>query len=119
MGRKRNTEKGNKRDNPFSEEVWKQTVILIAREFPGQFPAEELYNLDVRDELRWAIEARRKQLLRNLSTLEMASLSYRGGNDAQRIHNDMLNEYYALMGIDRKREEIEANWEAIKIKKRG
>ncbi|GAG62686.1 unnamed protein product [marine sediment metagenome] len=49
----------------------------------------------------------------------MNSLSYHGGADAQRIHNDMLNEHYALIGIDRKREKIEANWEAIKIKKRG
>ncbi len=51
--------------------------------------------------------------------LEMTSLSYRGGQQTQRIHNDMLNEYYALIGIDRKREEIEANWEALKIQKRG
>jgi len=109
----------SKGKNPFPEEAWKQTVILIAREFPGQFPDEELYNLDIRDELRWAIEARRKQILRDLSMLEMVSLSYRGGDSTQRIHNDMLNEYYALTGIDRRREEIEANWELLKIKKRG
>lgn len=65
------------------------------------------------------IEARRKQILRDLSMLEMATLSYKGGDKAQRVYNDMLNEYYALEGIDRWREEIEANWEAIKMKKRG
>ena len=65
------------------------------------------------------IEARRKQILRNLSTLEMVSLSFRGGDSTQQAHNDMLNEYYALEGIDRKRGEIEANWEYLRIKKRG
>lgn len=64
------------------------------------------------------IEARRKQLLRDLSMLEMVSLS-RGGDQAQRVHNDMLNEYDALIGKDRRREEIAANWEALKLKKRG
>ena len=51
--------------------------------------------------------------------LEMASLSYRGGHEAQRVHNNMLNEYYQLIGIDRRGEEIEANWAALKIQKRG
>lgn len=51
--------------------------------------------------------------------LEMVNLSYHGGEKTQRIHNDMLNEYYALEGIDRKREEIDAAWQALKIKKRG
>ena len=51
--------------------------------------------------------------------LEMVALSTRGGDDAQRIHNDMLNEYHALVGIDRRREQIEANWEHLKIQKRG
>lgn len=65
------------------------------------------------------IEARRKQLLRDLSMLEMVALSYRGGDSTQRVYNNMLNEYYALEGIDRRREEIEANWESLKMKKRG
>lgn len=65
------------------------------------------------------IEARRKQLLRDLSMLEMVNLAYSGGEKTQRIYNDMLNEYYALEGMDRKREEIEANWEDLKMKKRG
>jgi len=65
------------------------------------------------------IEARRKQLLRDLSMLEMVALSYHGGDKAQRVYNDMLNEYYALIGKDRKREEIAANWEYLKLKKRG
>lgn len=65
------------------------------------------------------VEARRKQLLRDLSMLEMVALSYRGGDGAQRVYNDMLNEYYALVGVDRRREEIELNWKALKMKKRG
>lgn len=65
------------------------------------------------------IEARRKQLLRDLSMLEMVALSYRGGDDAQKVYNDMLNEYYALIGIDKEREEIELNWKILKMKKRG
>lgn len=51
--------------------------------------------------------------------LEMVSLSYGGGDSAQRIYNKMLNEYYAFEGMDREREQIEANWEALKIKGRG
>lgn len=51
--------------------------------------------------------------------LEMTSMSYRGGDNTHRVHNDMLNEYYALIGIDRRREEIEATWETIRIKGRG
>lgn len=65
------------------------------------------------------IEARRKQLLRDLSMLEMVNLAYGRGDKTQRVYNDMLNEYLALEGIDRKREEIDANWEALKLKKRG
>lgn len=51
--------------------------------------------------------------------LEMISLSYRGGESTQRVYNKMLNEYCALEGMDREREQIEANWEALKIKGRG
>ena len=65
------------------------------------------------------IEARRKQILRDLSMFQMVNLGYGGGDKAKRTYDDMLNEYYALEGIDRRREEIEANWEALKIKKRG
>lgn len=65
------------------------------------------------------IEARRKQLLRDLSMLQMVTLSYRGGERTQEVYNDMLNEYYALEGIDKKREEIEASWEYLRTKKRG
>ena len=51
--------------------------------------------------------------------LEMVSLSYRGGDATQRVYSKMLNEFYALEGMDREREQIEANWEALKIKGRG
>ena len=49
----------------------------------------------------------------------MVNLAFSGGENAQKVYNEMLNEYYALEGIDRKSEEIEANWEALKIKRRG
>ena len=65
------------------------------------------------------IEARRKQLLRYLSMLQMNNLAFVKGENAQRAHNDLLNEYLGLEGIDRKRGEIEANWEFLKMKKRG
>jgi len=51
--------------------------------------------------------------------LEMGNLSYHGGEKARRKHNEMLNEYYALEGVDRARKEIEASWEFLKMKKRG
>ncbi len=65
------------------------------------------------------IAARRKQLLRDLSMLEMVTLSYRGGETTQRVYDNMLNEYSALEGVDRKREQIEANWGDLKMIKRG
>lgn len=43
---------------------------MIAREFPGQFPAEKLLNLDVRDEEFWAIEARKREMRREISLLQ-------------------------------------------------
>lgn len=49
----------------------------------------------------------------------MVNLAYGRGDNTQRVYNNMLNEYLALEGIDRKREEIDANWEALKLKKRG
>jgi len=75
--------------------------------------------LDIRDELRWIIEARRKQLLRDLSQLQMANLAFSGGEEAKRKYNDMLNEYMALEGIDRRRRQWEASWGWLKMKKRG
>lgn len=57
--------------------------------------------------------------MRDLSALQTINLGFSGGEKAQREYNDMLNEYYALEGIDRKREEVEASWEALRMKKRG
>lgn len=60
------------------------------------------------------IEARRKQLLRDLATLQMVNLAFSGGERTREVYNDMLNEYYMLEGIDRRQEEIEANWAFLK-----
>jgi len=65
------------------------------------------------------IEARRKQLLRDVSQLRMANLAFAGGEKAERICNDMENEYLALEGIDRRRKQWEASWNWLKLKKRG
>lgn len=65
------------------------------------------------------IEARRKQLLRDLSMLQMVNLAYGRGENTQRVYDNMLNEYFALEGIDKRREEIEASWEFLRLKKRG
>lgn len=51
--------------------------------------------------------------------LEMVNLASGRGDKAQQVYNDMLNEYYALQGIDRRSKEIEANWEDLRIVKRG
>ena len=61
------------------------------------------------------IEARRKQLLRDLSQLQMVNLAFGGGERTREAYNDMLNEYYMLEGIDRKRTEIEDNWAFLKM----
>lgn len=65
------------------------------------------------------VEARKKQLSRDLAQLQMANLAFAGGEEATRINNDMLNEYYALEGIDRRREQWESSWDWLKMKKRG
>lgn len=49
----------------------------------------------------------------------MANLAFTGGKKAERIQNDLFNEYMALEGIDRKGHQIEANWNWLKMKKRG
>lgn len=56
-------------------------------------------------------------MLRDLSTLQMVNLGFSGGERTREVYNDMLNEYYMLEGIDRKRAEIEANWEFLKMSK--
>lgn len=73
----------------------------------------------MRDELRWLIEARRKQLLKDLSMLQMVNLAFGGGERAKETYDAMLNEYYILEGIDRRSGEIEANWETLKMIGRG
>ena len=64
------------------------------------------------------IEARRKELLRYLSLLQAVNLGFSGGERAREAYKDMLNEYYMLEGIDKRREEIEANWEILKMSER-
>ncbi|MCJ7614067.1 hypothetical protein MUO71_04820 [Candidatus Bathyarchaeota archaeon] len=78
-----------------------------------------MYNLDVRDEIRWMIEAKRKQLLRDMSQLEMVNLAVHPGEEARRKLKSLENEYYALEGIDKRREEWEASWQWLREKKRG
>ena len=51
--------------------------------------------------------------------LQMVNLAYGGGEKSQQVYDDMLNEYYALEGIDRRRQQIEANWASLRIMKRG
>jgi len=51
--------------------------------------------------------------------LQMVNLAMAGGEKAKQMYDDLLNEYSQLEGIDRKREEIEANWMSLKMKKRG
>jgi len=46
--------------------------------------------------------------------LEMVNLAMSGGKRASQVLKDLMDEYYVLEGIDRKREEIEANWESIR-----
>jgi len=75
--------------------------------------------LDIRDELRWTIEAKRKQLLRDMSQLQMVNLAMAGGERAKEMYNNLLNEYSQLEGIDRRREQIEANWMSLKMIGRG
>ncbi len=65
------------------------------------------------------IEARRKQLLRDMSQLQMVNLAVAGGEETKRMYSELSNEYYALEGIDKRREEWEASWQWLKMKKRG
>lgn len=51
--------------------------------------------------------------------LQMVNLAYSGGEKAKEVQNRMLNEYFALEGIDRRQQEIEANWAWLRMKKSG
>lgn len=57
--------------------------------------------------------------MRDLSMLQMVNLAYSGGEKAKEVQNRMLNEYFALEGIDRRQQEIEANWAWLRMKKSG
>ncbi len=65
------------------------------------------------------IEARRKQLSRDMAQLQMVNLAMAGGEETRRMYLDLSNEYYALEGIDKRREEWEESWGWLKMKKRG
>jgi len=65
------------------------------------------------------IEARRKQLSRDMSQLRMVNLAVHPGEEAKRKLKNLENEYFALEGIDKRREEWEASWQWLKAKKRG
>lgn len=43
---------------------------MIAGEFPGQYPAERLLNLDIRDERLLEKEAQRREVKRDISLLQ-------------------------------------------------
>ena len=87
-------------------------------EFPGQFPGKELYNLDIRDELFFVKEARKKQIRREailLNSVRLASLGDRA-SFATKIY-DLERELIELEGISD--EVTQKNWEDLKIKGRG
>ena len=54
-----------------------------------------------------------------MSQLQMVNLGVHTGEEAKRRYKDLEVEYYALEGIDKRREEWEANWEWLRMKKRG
>ena len=43
---------------------------MIAGEFPGQFPAEKLLNLDLRDEELLTVEAKKREIRREIQLLQ-------------------------------------------------
>jgi len=94
---------------------------LIATEFPGQFPDEKLYNLDYRDEERWVIEARKKQLRRDISALYLTAIAFSGSEEVNNKLIEMQNDLRRLEGV--KEETLEGGaspaWEWLKAKKRG
>lgn len=51
--------------------------------------------------------------------LQMVNLGFSGGEETKKIYNEMFNEYCALEGIDRRREQWEASWAYLKMKKGG
>lgn len=92
---------------------------MIAEEFPGQFPAEELYNLDYRDEDRWWIEARKKKLRGEISQIYLTNLAFSGGEMANEKLRELNDELAAWEGKDLKEERAVSAWEWLGIKGRG
>jgi len=82
-----------------------------------------LYNLDIRDEIFWIVEAWKSRLLRDISLLQMVNLAVHTGEKATRRLNNMWDEYYLLIGIDcreeRERQEHADSWAWLEAKKRG
>ena len=54
-----------------------------------------------------------------MSQLQMVNLAMSGGDEAKRVYKNLQNEYFALEGIDKRREEWDASWEWLRMKKRG
>jgi len=54
-----------------------------------------------------------------MSQLRMVNLAVHPGEEARRKLKNLENEYFALEGIDKRREEWEASWQWLKEKKRG
>jgi len=84
--------------------------------FPGQFPGEELYNLDFRDEEDWYLEAIRKQLEDELRLLQSINLGMSGKDQYMRKQQDILTSLAELRHPGAIDEIHVDNWKNIRAK---
>jgi len=83
---------------------------------PGQFPGEELYNLDFRDEEDWYLDAVKKQLEDELRLLQSTLLGMRGGNQYMRRQQDIITSLAELRHPGAIDEIYVENWKNIRTK---
>jgi len=83
---------------------------------PGQFPGEELYNLDFRDEEDWYLEAVRKQLEDELRLLQSINLGSSGKDQYVRRQQDIITSLAELRHPGAIDEIYVENWKNIRAK---
>ena len=84
--------------------------------FPGQFPVEELYNLDFRDEDDWYLEAAKKQLEDELKLLQSVNLAMSGKDQYMRRQQDILTSLMEIRHPGALDQIHVENWEKIRAR---
>ena len=75
--------------------------------------------MDHRDEERWVIEARKKQVRREISAITAHNLGASGGEQARERLNYLSDTLDRLEGKDPVAEKARESWDVLRLKGRG